>query len=154
MSLKLKTIKLYRSSLKSSSPKKVTLFYIFLSWCISDWVKKETFTLLTQIVGNQSNAFRYTQRYCLNTHLNNTFNHSLNNRSQFVVENKINFPISALKTTAGQRSNGQFDRRKILCDRRKAFSNGQHDRHCLDIATTFINFNSFANSSNTIFAVI
>ena len=46
------------------------------------------------------------------------------------------------------------DRRKSLCDRQKALSNGHHDRHYLDIAASFINFNSFANSSKTIFAII
>ena len=43
---------------------------------------------------------------------------------------------------------------KNLCDHQKALSNSHHDRHYLDIATTFINFNSFANSSKTIFAII
>ena len=46
------------------------------------------------------------------------------------------------------------DRRKSVCDRQKALSNGHHDRHYLDIATTFINFISFANSSKTILAII
>ena len=44
--------------------------------------------------------------------------------------------------------------RKSLCDGRKALSNGHHDHHYLDIATTFINFSFFANSSKTIFAII
>ena len=43
---------------------------------------------------------------------------------------------------------------KSLCDRRKALPNGHHDRHYLDIATSFINFNSFTNPSKTIFAII
>ena len=47
-----------------------------------------------------------------------------------------------------------IDCRKSLCNRQKALSNGHYDRHYLDIATTFINFNSFANSSKTIFAII
>ena len=45
-----------------------------------------------------------------------------------------------------------IDRRKSLWDRRKALSNGHNDRHYLDIATTFLNFNSFANSSKINFA--
>ena len=45
------------------------------------------------------------------------------------------------------------DHRKSLCDRQKTLSNGHHDHHYLDIATTFINFNSLANSSKTIFAI-
>ena len=47
-----------------------------------------------------------------------------------------------------------IDRRKSLCDQRKALSNGHHDRHYLDIATTFINFNPFANYSKINFAII
>ena len=43
---------------------------------------------------------------------------------------------------------------KSLCDCQKALSNGHDDCHYLDIATTFINFNPFANSSKTIFAII
>ena len=43
---------------------------------------------------------------------------------------------------------------KSLCDHQKDLWNGHHDRHYLDIATTFINFNSFVNSSKTIFAII
>ena len=46
-----------------------------------------------------------------------------------------------------------IDRRKRLCDRRKALSNGHHDRHYLDIATTFINFNSFTNYSKINFVI-
>ena len=33
-------------------------------------------------------------------------------------------------------------------------SNGHHGRHYLDIGRTFIKFNSFANSSKTVFAII
>ena len=47
-----------------------------------------------------------------------------------------------------------IDRRKKLCDHQKALSNGHHNRHYLDTATTFTNFNSFANSSKTTFAII
>ena len=57
----------------------------------------------------------------------------------------------ALKTAAGQRS---LTTVKTFCDHRKALSNGHHGRHYLDKATTFINFNPFANSSKTIFALI
>ena len=32
---------------------------------------------------------------------------------------------------------------KNLCDFQKALSNSHHDRHYLDIASTFINFNYF-----------
>ena len=46
------------------------------------------------------------------------------------------------------------DYRKSLCDRREALSNGHRDRHYLGIATTFISFNSFANSSKINFAII
>ena len=47
-----------------------------------------------------------------------------------------------------------IDRRKSLCDGQKVFSNVHHDCHYLDIATTFINFNFFANSSKINFAII
>ena len=50
-----------------------------------------------------------------------------------------------------QTANGRstvIDCCKSLCDCRKALSNGHHDRHYLDIATTFINFNSFSNYSS------
>ena len=46
------------------------------------------------------------------------------------------------------------DDRKSLCDRRKTLSNGHRYRHYLDIATSFISFNSFANSSKINFAII
>ena len=47
-----------------------------------------------------------------------------------------------------------IDRRKSLCDRRKALSIGHRDRHYLDIATSFISFNSFENSSKINFVII
>ena len=47
-----------------------------------------------------------------------------------------------------------IDHSKSLYDRRKVLPIGNHDRHYLNIATTFINFNSFADSSKTIFAII
>ena len=47
-----------------------------------------------------------------------------------------------------------IDHHKNLCDHRKALLNGHHDRHYLDKTTTFINFDSFANSPKTIFAII
>ena len=47
-----------------------------------------------------------------------------------------------------------IERRKSLCDHQKVLSNGHHDHHYLDIATSFIDFSSFANSPKTIFAII
>ena len=46
------------------------------------------------------------------------------------------------------------DYHKSLCDHRKALSKIYHDLHYLDIKKTFINFNSFANSSKAVFAII
>ena len=46
-----------------------------------------------------------------------------------------------------------IDHDRSLFDDQKTLSNVQHDSHYLDIAT-FIDFNSFANTSKTIFSII
>ena len=54
-------------------------------------------------------------------------------------------------------NNGQsmvIDWHKKLSKQQKALSNSHHDCHYQDIITTFINFNSFANSSKTSTAAV
>ena len=46
-----------------------------------------------------------------------------------------------------------IDRRNRICDRRKAWLNGHHDRQYVDITTTFTNFKSFITFSDRIFAM-
>ena len=58
----------------------------------------------------------------------------------------MNTPLQSLKK---RKVNGHY-RRKSVCDRPKALTNGLHDRNYLDILTTFIDFHSFANSAKTI----
>ena len=69
-----------------------------------------------------------------------------------------NFCHNLLKILVTSTKNNDWstiiNHRESPCDCRKALLNGHHDRHYLDIATNFINFNSSANSSKTIFVII
>ena len=46
------------------------------------------------------------------------------------------------------------DHRYSVCDHRKASSNSRHDRQYLVLTTTFTNFNFFATSLKTIYAIL
>ena len=66
----------------------------------------------------------------------------------------LNKGKSAIPSTWNDSRSTVIDHLKSICDHQKALLNGHYDCHDLDIATTFINFNSFANFYKTIYAIM